>query len=167
MRLFFIAGTQLPFKRMDEAIAQLLADPHHSYKITYQSGQKDNIEQEHLTEYRLMAENNFITEIEKTDLIIAHAGVGTLLECIERKKPVLMFPRQAKLNEHRNDHQISTAKKINEIFAIPYYLTVEDLVADIKKGNHTEQGEKHFAQMQRNRKKLRANLQKAVVDLLA
>jgi len=158
MILFFIAGTQLPFPRMDKAIRSLLANNPNQYEIIYQSGQKENLPYKNLSQYNLMPEDIFINSIKSADLIIAHAGVGTLLECIELKKPVLMFPRQAKLKEHRNDHQLSTARKIHEIFQIPYYLETKKLVAAIEKNQNTTQGTYHYYQMKKNRAKLKEKL---------
>lgn len=167
MKLFFIAGTQLPFPRMDEAIVKLLENNDQAFNITYQSGQREDFSTKNLMQYKLMNEVLFMETLLDADLIIAHAGVGTLLECIENKKPVLMFPRLAKLGEHRNDHQLSTAKKIQEIFQIPYFLTVNELVAAIQSDDLELHGNLHFQQMQDNRTKLTKNLYSAINELLA
>lgn len=166
MNLFFIAGTQLPFPRMDQAISALLKDTDRSFRITYQSGRKEDFSKKNLQQYKLMDEEVFINTILNADLIIAHAGVGTLLECIENKKPVFMFPRLAKLKEHRNDHQLSTAKKINEIFQIPYFLSVDELVAAILQARTKSAGELYYHQMQKNRTLLKKNIFTAINEVL-
>ena len=48
---------------------------------------------------------------EQASLIISHAGMGSILTALSSAKPVLIMPRRADLNEHRNDHQLATAKK--------------------------------------------------------
>jgi len=46
----------------------------------------------------------------EADLIVSHAGMGSILTALKYKKPVLIMPRKASLGEHRNDHQQATAK---------------------------------------------------------
>lgn len=44
------------------------------------------------------------------DLIVAHAGMGSILTALKYRKPILVMPRKASLGEHRNEHQLATAK---------------------------------------------------------
>lgn len=166
MKLFFIAGTQLPFPRMDEAVDRLLSNTELPVEIIYQSGQQENFNREKLKQYKLMTEEKFLKAMLDADLIVAHAGVGTLLECIENKKPVLMFPRLAKLKEHRNDHQLSTAKKIHEIFQIPYFLSVDELITAIQSGSEPLRGEQQYEKMKKNRRQLQKNLRNVINEVL-
>lgn len=46
----------------------------------------------------------------EADLIVSHAGMGSILTALKYKKPILIMPRKAALGEHRNDHQLATAK---------------------------------------------------------
>ena len=45
------------------------------------------------------------------DAIVAHAGMGTILTALELGKPLLVVPRRASLGEHRNEHQLATARR--------------------------------------------------------
>lgn len=56
----------------------------------------------------------FREKCEAADLIISHAGIGNILLAIELQKPIIVLPRQAELNEHRNDHQMATVKRLKE-----------------------------------------------------
>ena len=47
-------------------------------------------------------------------LIIAHAGMGTIITALEHAKPIVVMPRQAALHEQRNDHQLATAGRFKE-----------------------------------------------------
>jgi len=47
----------------------------------------------------------------QSDAVIAHAGMGTIMMCIELNKPLLVIPREKGFGEHVNDHQVATAKK--------------------------------------------------------
>jgi len=45
-------------------------------------------------------------------VIVSHAGIGSILAAQELSKPIILFPRMAKLGEHRNDHQQDTVKNV-------------------------------------------------------
>ena len=50
----------------------------------------------------------------EADVIIAHAGMGTILTALEFCKPILVMPRRGDLKETRNDHQFGTARAFAE-----------------------------------------------------
>jgi UDP-N-acetylglucosamine transferase subunit ALG13 len=43
-------------------------------------------------------------------LVVAHAGMGSVLSALKHRKPIIIVPRKASLGEHRNDHQLATAR---------------------------------------------------------
>ena len=50
--------------------------------------------------------------LQQAQIVIAHAGMGTILKALEFGKPVLVMPRRASLGEQRNEHQLATAEKL-------------------------------------------------------
>ena len=46
---------------------------------------------------------------QRAQLIVSHAGMGSVLTALRFRKPVIIFPRRASLGEHRNEHQLATA----------------------------------------------------------
>jgi UDP-N-acetylglucosamine transferase subunit ALG13 len=52
--------------------------------------------------------------IRKSDLVVSHAGFGTIILCKEYGVPLLIFPRRKKYSEHMNDHQIDIANVLEE-----------------------------------------------------
>ncbi len=46
----------------------------------------------------------------QADLIVSHAGMGSILTALRYLKPIVVMPRRASLWEHRNEHQLATAK---------------------------------------------------------
>lgn len=56
----------------------------------------------------------FNTLIEQARLVVAHAGIGSILSALELGKPIVVMPRRAKFCEQRNDHQVATAKYFEE-----------------------------------------------------
>jgi beta-1,4-N-acetylglucosaminyltransferase len=52
--------------------------------------------------------------IRRSDLVISHAGIGTIILCKEYGIPLLIFPRRKKYGEHSNDHQMEIGKALEE-----------------------------------------------------
>jgi UDP-N-acetylglucosamine transferase subunit ALG13 len=59
--------------------------------------------------------STFDNYIDSCDLIISHAGMGTIITALVKKKPIIVMPRLFKHKEHRNDHQLGSAKKMDEL----------------------------------------------------
>ncbi len=57
----------------------------------------------------------FAQYFNKARMVIAHAGMGTILSALKQDKPIIVVPRLASLKEHRNDHQMATAMRMNEL----------------------------------------------------
>jgi len=61
-----------------------------------------------------MAPPEFRERMASADAIIAHAGMGSILNALELAKPIVVIPRLSRLGETRNDHQVGTAKRLSE-----------------------------------------------------
>jgi UDP-N-acetylglucosamine transferase subunit ALG13 len=49
---------------------------------------------------------------DRATAVVAHVGMGTILGCLERGKPILVLPRKASLGETRNEHQSASARSL-------------------------------------------------------
>ncbi|MBQ3565692.1 MAG: glycosyl transferase [Oscillospiraceae bacterium] len=58
--------------------------------------------------------SSFDEYIKKCRLLITHSGVGTIISGINSRKPVIVFPRLKKYNEHVDDHQLEIAQSFTE-----------------------------------------------------
>lgn len=56
----------------------------------------------------------FQARCQEATLIVAHAGMGSLISAMTHARPILIMPRQAGLGEHRNDHQLATADRLKD-----------------------------------------------------
>lgn len=70
------------------------------------------------------------------DVIVCHAGTGTVMEAIDSGKKVVVFPRQVKFLEHIDDHQIDFAKYAQEQFGLTVVYD-ENLIWDAIKNSTT------------------------------
>jgi UDP-N-acetylglucosamine transferase subunit ALG13 len=52
--------------------------------------------------------------IQKSQLVISHAGIGTIILCKKYGIPILILPRRKKHREHMNDHQLEIAEALGK-----------------------------------------------------
>ena len=60
--------------------------------------------------FDMIADEKFKKMIDESDLIIAHAGTGTVVSSLKKGKKVIIFPRMAQYDEHYDDHQLELAE---------------------------------------------------------
>ncbi|WP_186316971.1 PssE/Cps14G family polysaccharide biosynthesis glycosyltransferase [Priestia megaterium] len=90
------------FNIIDELCEQGVLDGN---KVTAQVG-FDNYQTKNFNTFDMMADEDFKKLINESDLIITHAGTGTVMSCLKQKKKVIIFPRMAEFDEHYDDHQL-------------------------------------------------------------
>ena len=73
-----------------------------------------NFEPRHMEWTKELRPAEFLKRMMDATAIVAHAGMGTILNALELGKPLLVMPRRGDLRETRNDHQIATAKRFEE-----------------------------------------------------
>jgi UDP-N-acetylglucosamine transferase subunit ALG13 len=111
--IFATVGTQLPFDRMVAAIdAWAGATP--GARVFAQIG-PTGLRPRHIDYKRFVPPAECQELMLSADAIVAHAGMGTILRALELGKPLLVVPRRAALGEHRNDHQLATARRFAEL----------------------------------------------------
>ena len=106
--IFVTVGTQLPFDRMIRAVDGWAAAGT-DRKVFAQIGPTE-LRPANIDAQAFMSPSECRELIQAADVVVAHAGMGTILAALELGTPVLIMPRQAALGEHRNDHQLATAR---------------------------------------------------------
>ena len=64
--------------------------------------------------------------IQRSDLVISHAGIGTIILCKENGIPLIIFPRRKKYGEHGTDHQVEIAEALKERGDKNIYIVYEE-----------------------------------------
>lgn len=108
--IFATVGTQLPFDRLVRALDQWARQNPHE-EIFAQIGEAEYIP-ENMEWARTLTADLFRSKLEQCHLVVAHAGMGTIISAAELGKSVVVMPRRADLGEHRNDHQLATADQL-------------------------------------------------------
>ena len=73
--------------------------------------------------------------INKSDFIITHAGVGSIINALKKEKKVIVVPRLKKYNEHVNDHQLDIVRDFNSkgyIIGLEDVTMLEEAIKKIK-----------------------------------
>lgn len=102
-------GTQLPFDRLIRAVDAVM--PSLGEQGIAQTG-KSTYAPVHLKARASIDPSEFEQILAGARLVIAHAGVGTILMAHKHRRPLIIMPRRAGLGEHRNDHQLATAQAL-------------------------------------------------------
>lgn len=70
---------------------------------------------EHVRWERFLDPSRFRETIDACDAIVAHAGMGSIITSLQHNKPILVMPRRGSLKETRNDHQVATAERFEQM----------------------------------------------------
>lgn len=128
--IFVTVGTQLPFDRLIIAV-DAWAGAAEGRKVFAQIG-PGRFEPRHVEHARFISPEQCTERMAAADAIVAHAGMGTILTALELGKPVLIMPRQAEFGEHRNDHQLATARHFGELGRVSVALDETELPARLE-----------------------------------
>ncbi len=123
--IFAAVGTQLPFDRLVAALDSWSGAA--ECEILVQSGTGGSYNPKNVKCVSTVSITEFSRLCSQAELIVAHAGMGVILNARELGKPLIIMPRRAELQEHRNDHQIATARHFGDLDGIYVAATAEEL----------------------------------------
>lgn len=113
MKIFIVVGTQEPFDRMIKAIDEWAGENKEHSIFAQISRAQYQPKSFPFTDF--IDPELFDMRFGDADLIISHAGMGTIISALANGKPIIVMPRLAVNHEHRNDHQVDTAKSFEEL----------------------------------------------------
>lgn len=122
--IFITVGTQLAFPRLIDAMDEVAAGL--SEPVIAQTGQTGTA-WTHLEAHATLPPARFDEFFTNARLIVAHAGIGTILSAKRWGRPLVIVPRRHDLGEHRNDHQLATARQVEAIDGIYVAWDLADL----------------------------------------
>ncbi|MBO6504446.1 MAG: hypothetical protein JJ850_12530 [Kordiimonadaceae bacterium] len=136
--IFATVGTQLPFDRMIRAIDKWNKKQRLSGCFA-QVGVK-GFRPSSLDFSETLTPSQFANQIAKCKVIVSHAGMGTILTALQLGKPIIIMPRLASLNEHRNDHQLATVENLRGINGIYVAESEEELMQALHQAQSLDGG---------------------------
>lgn len=124
--IFVTVGVQLPFDRLIRTI-DVWAGTRTRSDVVAQVG-ASAYRPAHIQAKAQFSPDEFRAHVDEAKLVVAHAGMGSIITALEIGKPIIVLPRQAALNEHRNDHQLATARYMEEQNLVQVARSEEHLV---------------------------------------
>lgn len=111
--IFVTVGTELPFDRLIRAVDDWAGETGRGGDVFAQIGH-GAYEPENVAWRPMLTGSDFRRLFASADLIVSHAGMGTILAALEDDRPLVVVPRRADLREHRNDHQLATVERLSQ-----------------------------------------------------
>ena len=109
--ILVLLGTQdKPFLRLLKMVSKEIDKGNIKEKVVAQTGYT-TFSNEKITTFDFKSKDEIEKLIDKARIIITHAGVGTITECLEKGKKIIVVPRLKKYLEHTNDHQMQITKE--------------------------------------------------------
>jgi len=109
--IFVTIGTQLPFDRLIQAVDSAMEQLGTTGFAQIGPGA---YLPSHMNFERFVDADRFEDLISRSNCIISHAGMGSIITAMRYGKPAILMPRNAELGEHRNDHQLATARRFKD-----------------------------------------------------
>ena len=110
--IFVTVGGQLPFDRLVHTVDRWAANQQRG-DVFAQIGESES-PPNHIAWQRFLSPPDFQSKAREAQVLIAHAGMGSILTALEFGKPIVVMPRRAHLGEHRNDHQWATVNHLGK-----------------------------------------------------
>ncbi len=118
--IFVTVGTQdVPFDRLIRSVEKEINKGTIKEEVIVQCG-CTKVKSDKMKMVKLMDMDEFKRTVKNASVIIAHGGVGTIIDALNANKVVIVCPRLAKYKEHTNDHQLQIVKKFSDLgYIIP------------------------------------------------
>jgi len=110
--IFLTVGSADPFDRMVRAVDEWAASRGRT-DVFAQIG-KGRYHPRYIQAVPFLSPAEFRERVRAARLLVAHAGMGSIITALEAGRPMIIMPKLAELGEHRNDHQVATAKRLGQ-----------------------------------------------------
>lgn len=122
--ILVLCGTQKQdFTRMIKLVEQVSK----LEEVVVQAGH-NQYESDHMEIFDFVSNDRIQKLYEEADLIVTHAGAGSMLQAIKNHKKIIAVPRLKKYGEHVNNHQIELAQKFESLGYLIAYQDGEDFI---------------------------------------
>ena len=129
--IFVTVGGQLPFDRLVHAVDRW-AMTQRREDVFAQIGKSES-PPSHIQWQQFLSPPDFQAKAAEAEVIIAHAGMGSILTALEFCRPILIMPRREHLGEHRNDHQWATANRLGQDIGVVVAADESELVEQLRR----------------------------------
>jgi UDP-N-acetylglucosamine transferase subunit ALG13 len=136
--IFVTVGTDThQLNRLLEEIDRLVENGMIKGRVVAQTGNSTYIPK-HYEHYNFLSSDKMSNCIRKSDVVVSHAGIGSIITAREFRRPIVVVPRLKRYGEHTDDHQVQIAKELGrqgKVFAV---FDIRDLLTSIKKAKRSK-----------------------------
>ncbi len=111
--IFVTVGMQLPFDRLMKAVDDWCAATGRGEEVFGQTCHlgRENYVPRNFSHVEELTFDEMSVRLMDARVIVAHAGMGTIISALMLRKRIVLLPRRAALGEQRNDHQLATVER--------------------------------------------------------
>jgi UDP-N-acetylglucosamine transferase subunit ALG13 len=131
IKIFVNVGSTYPFDRLIQEMDK--AGANKKYEIFLQTGNSKYVPKNCKYKDFFDAEG-FEGMLNWADIIVSHAGAGSIIEIINAKKKLILAPRLKKYGEAVDDHQVEICAAFKKKFGVPWSMETNNI-------------EKHFSRV--------------------
>lgn len=129
--IFITVGAQMSFDRMVRVV-DAWAGRHSRTDVFAQIG-PTQWRPQYMRWAGFLTSSEFRHHVANANLIVAHAGMGSVMSALEFGKPILVMPRRGELGETRNDHQVATARRLQRLGLVDVAMSEDDLTVQLNR----------------------------------
>ena len=130
--IFLTIGSHEPFDRLVRAVDTWAREGGQGARVFGQITGRAEYTPGHFDYVATLSPAEYGARCADAELIVSHAGMGTILTALQTGTPALLLPRKGALGETRNDHQIATAKKFEGRSGLTVVMDESDLPAALE-----------------------------------
>lgn len=86
--------------------------------------------------FKLISREEYQKYLDDADVIISHAGTGSVIPPLKQGKKVIVFPRREKYGEHLDDHQLQLAEVFTKAGCTLCATNKEEMISCLKECGH-------------------------------
>lgn len=136
MKVFVTVGSMLPFDRLVQAMDDW-AKEHPEISVAAQIG-KSKLRPANMEWFPIVDSSVYLDHFLSSDVIVAHAGMGTFITALEHQKPLVMLPRRVELLECTSNHQLATANWLKHCAGVEIVLAEGELANAVTRSLQTD-----------------------------
>jgi len=111
--IFVTIGSAFPFDRLIRAMDSWAAETGRGGEMLAQIG-RGFYHPVHMDWQRELSETAFAEAVSKARLVVSHAGMGSVITALCSGTPIVILPRRFEAAEHTTDHQMATARWLED-----------------------------------------------------
>ena len=111
--IFVTVGSAFPFDRLIQSMDAWAAKTGRASECLAQIG-RGAYHPTHMEWHETLSHAHFADSMQAATVVVAHAGMGSVITAMRHATPIVMMPRQFEAGEHTTDHQMATARWLED-----------------------------------------------------